>query len=332
MKRILLVSDGPTWAWARMADGIAKYAPDGFDVTVMDQKGLNTLIRTDLMKLPGFDAICHFSWMESPHHTVKNHLPIKRLVTLVASHGIEYEFEVPVDPTDLRKIIATPIRNLKRAQKMLPRFASVLCVSKRLHAIAVQLTDAAVRVVPGVDHEVFDERPLPNGEKIIVGWCAQKPDDDKNNTKGYREVLLPLMERLGDKVEFRINSRNAQDALTQAEMLDWYTGVDVMLSTSCSEGFQMPLLEGASCGRPVVATYVGGTDELIESGKTGYVVEAWKNLEETKATIDQLEMVLTLYSQRRDMLLEHGRASRERVVRDFTWARRAPEWLGIIGG
>ena len=232
----------------------------------------------------------------------------------------------------MRKLIATPIRNFKRAALTLKRFDSVLCVSAWLRQIAAHLTPVAVRVVPGVDHELFAERPLPNGEKLVVGWCAQIPEPDRNNTKGYREVLLPLMERMKDRVEWRINSRSASDALTQAEMVEWYAGIDLILSTSCSEGFQMPLLEAASCGRPVVGTYVGGIRELTIPGETGYIVSSWRNLDETRVTIDELEFVLDRYATNRQELLDHGRAARARVEQEFTWARRSPEWLGIIGG
>lgn len=330
MKKILLVADCPQWAWGRMAAGIQKHSPDSFDVEVTDQTGLNLIIRTDPLRLPQFDGVCHFSWMEAPHHSRSNRLPIRRLTTLIASHGVEYNF--PPDPEDLRSQIATKIRNLKKAQVILPRFASVLCVSRRLHEIGVQLTKAAVRVVPGVDHEKFRYMPPVGREKLVVGWCAQKPEDGRNNTKGYREVLVPLMARLSDVCEFRINSRNAREALTMPEMIEWYAGVDVVLSTSCSEGFQTTLLEGASCGRPVVSPMVGGAEELIIAGTNGYLVNEYQNLTGAAQVIEQLEIPLRLYTMRRDILADHGRAARARIEQEYTWARRAPEWLGIIGG
>jgi glycosyltransferase involved in cell wall biosynthesis len=46
----------------------------------------------------------------------------------------------------------------------------------------------------------------------------------------------------------------------------------VFCQPSCSEGMSNALLEAMGCGLPCVATAVGGTPEVLEDGRTGYIV------------------------------------------------------------
>ncbi len=52
----------------------------------------------------------------------------------------------------------------------------------------------------------------------------------------------------------------------------FYRAADVVLVPSRSESFGLVALEAAACGIPVVATAVGGLLNLIEDGKTGFLV------------------------------------------------------------
>jgi glycosyltransferase involved in cell wall biosynthesis len=47
---------------------------------------------------------------------------------------------------------------------------------------------------------------------------------------------------------------------------------DVFCQPSRSEGMSNALLEAMGCGLPCVATGVGGTPEVLEDGRTGYIV------------------------------------------------------------
>ena len=51
-----------------------------------------------------------------------------------------------------------------------------------------------------------------------------------------------------------------------------YEAMDLSVLTSLSEGLSITLLESMNHGLPVVATRVGGNPELVEDGKTGYLV------------------------------------------------------------
>jgi glycosyltransferase involved in cell wall biosynthesis len=61
--------------------------------------------------------------------------------------------------------------------------------------------------------------------------------------------------------------------LERAEGLSWIAGCDVAVNCSLSEGFSNAILEALALRRPVVATAVGGTLDLLRDGQNGLLVE-----------------------------------------------------------
>lgn len=59
----------------------------------------------------------------------------------------------------------------------------------------------------------------------------------------------------------------------QQEIAAIYTKCDVWISTSRTEGFNLPVLEAMACGTPVVSTPTGRPAEVIADGINGYKVE-----------------------------------------------------------
>ena len=58
----------------------------------------------------------------------------------------------------------------------------------------------------------------------------------------------------------------------RSDVLSLQKGFDVFVMSSLSEGLGTSVIDAMACGRPVVATNVGGLPELVDPGKTGQLV------------------------------------------------------------
>jgi glycosyltransferase involved in cell wall biosynthesis len=93
-----------------------------------------------------------------------------------------------------------------------------------------------------------------------------------------------------------------------AQIRDAYAAGQVVVLCSISEGFPYTLIEAMTCGRPCVATDVGGVTEAI--GDTGLVVPPRR-----PAELAQACLALLRDGDRRRAL---GRAARQRALEYFT--------------
>lgn len=84
----------------------------------------------------------------------------------------------------------------------------------------------------------------------------------------------------------------------------------VVHPTYYPEGMSNVLLEGASCGRPLITSNRSGSKEAVEEGVNGYLVEA-RNEQSLIQAI--LTFYLLPYAEKRAM----GLASREKMIRQF---------------
>ena len=65
-----------------------------------------------------------------------------------------------------------------------------------------------------------------------------------------------------------------REAVPRSDLVDWYNAADLVCLPSHREGRPNTVLEALACGRPILATEVGGVPELIEHGRNGFLVPA----------------------------------------------------------
>ena len=87
----------------------------------------------------------------------------------------------------------------------------------------------------------------------------------------------------------------------------------VSVLPSLSEGLSNTLLESMAAGVPVVATNVGGNPEVVQEGRTGFLVAA----QNPEALADRICRVL----EDRAMAARFGEAGRRRVAEQFSMER-----------
>lgn len=90
------------------------------------------------------------------------------------------------------------------------------------------------------------------------------------------------------------------------------------------EGMSNVLLESASCGRPVITTNRSGCREVVDEGKTGYIIEEKNGID----LIEKIEMFLSLKHEDRE---EMGILGREKVKKEFDRNIVVDSYLEVIG-
>ncbi len=110
--------------------------------------------------------------------------------------------------------------------------------------------------------------------------------------------------------------------IAQADLVALSEAADVVVVPSVwAEPLSRVLLEAMRCGRPVVATRVGGTPEAVEDGVTGMLVE-----KEDPAALAKAVAELLLDPARRARM---GAAARERAARVFDEGRLVDALLAV---
>ncbi len=141
-------------------------------------------------------------------------------------------------------------------------------------AVAPARVPAAARVRLGM---LANLRPLKRVEDAIRALAALGPDapvelviggeDRVENgvSEAARLAALAAELRIGDRVRFVGPVRDSWAFLA---------GLDVFLSCSDTEGLSNSIIEAMASGLPVIGSAVGGTPELVEPGRTGYLYPA----------------------------------------------------------
>ena len=152
---------------------------------------------------------------------------------------------------------------------------------------------------------------------------AAVPVIKRHGTVGF--VLFgdgPLREALRQKInELGINSRFALAGFT--EQLDQFLpNFDLFVQSSYTEGLPNVLLEALASGVPVVATDVGGSREVLDDGKRGWLVEAG-NVGELANTIQE---ALASPSELRVIAADGQRW----IDQQFTFAKQAQSYQSVL--
>jgi glycosyltransferase involved in cell wall biosynthesis len=168
---------------------------------------------------------------------------------------------------------------------------------------------------------------IPPG-RFVVGWfgrmTAVKRTDDLLDTlsalreRGVDAVLLLVgdgadRERLERLAHGRGLARSVLFLGYQDDVARWYAACDAIVLTSANEGTPVTLIEALAASRPVVATRVGGVEDVVQEGVTGSLVRPG----DTHALAERLALLARDADLRRRM----GEAGRVMVLERYAVER-----------
>ncbi|MGD0629618.1 MAG: glycosyltransferase family 4 protein [Terracidiphilus sp.] len=127
-------------------------------------------------------------------------------------------------------------------------------------------------------------------------------------------ALDALINELGIRASVRMLGR-------RTDMPSFYASLDVLVSSSRTEGLPIGILEAMASRLPLVATPVGEIPTLIEDGRTGMLAAV-----ENQESLAEAIVVLLRNPERREQL---GAAARQRVEDEFSAARMTADYLRV---
>lgn len=98
---------------------------------------------------------------------------------------------------------------------------------------------------------------------------------------------------------------------------------DGFVSSSAWEGMPNAIMEAMAAGKPVVATSVGGTTELIEHERTGFLVPP----NSPRPLAAMMETVMTISPRQRQQI---GTAGRHHILETYGWDRIISAWEIVL--
>jgi colanic acid/amylovoran biosynthesis glycosyltransferase len=178
-------------------------------------------------------------------------------------------------------------------QEMLPKFDGFHSVSQAISRVGDQIYDHPKKidqvVYTGIDLSKFEYQPQVVKNEILHIISVGRP----HWIKGYEYALKAcfMLDKQGldfkytivgaegdEELLFLIDDLGLQDKveltskLPQANVFELMKGSDLFLLPSLEEGVANVAVEAMALGTPVISTDCGGMQELIESGKEGWIV------------------------------------------------------------
>jgi D-inositol-3-phosphate glycosyltransferase len=197
--------------------------------------------------------------------------------------GVDLDLFRPTPPEEARRILGLPAS--RRIVLFVGRIEPLKGIDTLLRAIAL--------IVPEIPHWQDDL------SVIIVGG-APGAGIEKVNAELARLERLRAELGIEDLVTF-------QGAKDQDILAYYYSAAEMVVMPSRYESFGMVALEAMACGRPVVASKVGGLAFSVQDGQTGFLVPE-RNAE---ALADRIRLLLGDHDLRQRL----GRQAAQ-------WARR----------
>ena len=277
-----------------------------------------------------YPDVVHAQGTSTPYSTTAA-LVCKEYPTLLSVRGIvakELKFY-----TGLNFIFGASIERANE-KYVLSKIPNIIVTSPHSNDVIRNMTNSKIYVIPnGIDFDEIQkiraEDQLKHPAILFVGTYGKVKGIDVllNAVPIVRKEIPNLHVYIAGKsgsenenLKKLVKALNIEENVTFLgfisgdEKYAYYKSADIYVQPSRYETFGVVLLEAMACGKPVIASRVGGIPFVVEDGKNGLLFES-ENVEELAEKV-----ILLLRDE--ELRTKMGEAGRERAKR-FTWERSA---------
>ncbi len=171
-------------------------------------------------------------------------------------------------------------------------------------------------VTPGASR-ITDRKGLQYLIKAIAELVSQYPQIKlkimgEGNARKYLEEQVAQL-NIATQVKFL--GRIPRDKTAK-----YYQEASVFVLPSLNEGMSNAMLEALASGLPIIATDTGGTQELIEDKKNGYIIK----MKNSQDIVQKIERLINSSKLREKM----GQISRQKAL-DMSWSKIARQYVAL---
>jgi glycosyltransferase involved in cell wall biosynthesis len=317
---------------------------DGYDVVHVAAGPPCELPKDDLLRhMPEFATNLRRTWAPRPPDLVHAHFWMSGLASVAAAGQIpvlqtfhalgsvkrRHQGDADTSPPDRIELESSLCRSVAHVV--------ATCTDEVFELRRLGLATDRVSIVPcGVDTSVFtpDGPVAPRGERtrlLVLGRLVERKgqDDAVRALRAVPDAELvvvggPPTDRVDADPEVRRLRAIAAEAgvadrlvfagsVARADVPAWVRSADVVLAVPWYEPFGITPLEAMACGRPVVATAVGGLQDSVADGVTGDLVPP-----RDPERLGQVLAALLADDARR---AEYGAAGVQRARDRYRWSR-----------
>ena len=279
--------------------------------------------------------IVHAQGSFAPYSTaaalVRNKYP-----TLLTAHGIiakELKFHKGIN------FIFILFIHKPNERYVVSKISNIIAVSLHVKNVISDMTQSQIYVIQnGIDfediHNVQPHKSIEYPSILFVGGLSKVKGIDTllNAVPIIRKKILNLCVYIAgsgpeeNKLKELVKELNIEENvnflgyISGIKKYSYYKSADVCVFPSIYEPFGIVLLEAMACGKPVVASNVGGIPFVVEEGKTGLLFESG-NVE------DLADKIMTILKNE-ELREKMGEAGRERA-KEFTWDKIAERTVEV---